>query len=161
MKKTLLYLILCLVVTGCSYKVTRAGYVELPVTSRTCDVKLVRNYTLQDSAVTQLGKIGLHDSGFTTGCSEADAIALLKKEACSLGADLVNITKKIRPDMASSCYRCEAGFYKMNDEKVHIKTDTEFTAQNISARVTKDRRRSNLIRAGSVIVGIVVGLLTT
>lgn len=161
MKETLLYVILCFAVTGCSYKVTRAAYVELPATSKTCDVKLVKNYAFQDSAVTQLGKIGLHDSGITTTCSETDAIALLKKEACSLGADIVNITKEVRPDMGSSCYRCEAGFYKINDEKVQIKTDPEFTAQNISARVTKDRRRSNLIRAGSVIVGIVVGLLAT
>lgn len=161
MKKTLLILILCFSVSGCSYKVTRAGYVDNPVISPTCDVKLVRNYTFRDSIATHVGRIGLHDSGLTTTCSEANAIALLQKEACSMGANLVNITKESRPDMGSSCYRCEAGFYKIDNEKFQIETDPEFTAQKISARVSKDRRRKNFIRIGSVVVGIVVGLLTT
>ena len=103
----------------------------------------------------------MHDSGFTTTCSEADAIALLKKEACSVGANLVNITKESRPDMGSSCYRCEAGFFKIHNGKFEIETDPDFTAQEISGRVSKDKRRSTLIRMGSVVMGIVVGLLMT
>ena len=161
MKKTLVLLIPCFSITGYSYKVTRAGYVDKPVTSPTCEVKLVRNYSFPDSTVTPFGRIGLHDSGFTTTCSEADAIALLKKEACSVGANLVNITQESRPDMESSCYRCEANFYKIDNGKFQIETDPGFTAQKISGRVSKDKRRSNFIRMGSVVMGIVVGLLTT
>ncbi|MEY4876211.1 MAG: hypothetical protein RL708_1360 [Bacteroidota bacterium] len=57
--------------------------------------------------------IKLGDSGFSTICKEQDAINILKRDACGLNANLINITAEIPPSFTgSSCYRCSAVFYK-------------------------------------------------
>jgi hypothetical protein len=91
MKKNILYLVLCVVFTSCSHRVVRNGYQIKNSDTKACDIALVRYRTFSDSTLTKIGEVKLGDGGFSSKCTEVDAIAILKKEGCSVGANIINI----------------------------------------------------------------------
>ncbi len=94
---------------SCSYYVSRDGYKTF-TPKDTCDVYIYR-YLYDKSNLIYVGTIKLSESGLTINCDEDDAVAFLKKEACSANANIVNIIREYSPDNLSSCYRCDAELY--------------------------------------------------
>lgn len=107
---------------GCGYKIERTNY-EKKDTVIDCDVIIYRNAIFRENKDFQyIGSINLEEAGFSSNCSEEDAIAILKKEACSINANVINITDILLPGYSSSCYRCTAVFYKV--EKPNLLTNS-------------------------------------
>lgn len=111
MKSSWLFFSFLLVVflSSCSHKVVRIGYSKTTSEQLGCEVTVSKSGVNSVSA-TVLGSIKLGDTGFSVSCSEEKAIQILKKEACSLGANFVHIKSESLPGFQSSCYRCEADF---------------------------------------------------
>jgi hypothetical protein len=51
---------------------------------------IVKNLDYDPQLVSVVGKISARDSGFSINCSETCVIDSFKKEACAIGADVVN-----------------------------------------------------------------------
>ncbi len=106
-------LVLLLIISSCSYKISRNYNVSNKdvIDNNDTDPIIVKKKNLAGLNTKLLGSIKLDDYGFTVNCSEKKAMELLKKEAISINANLINITKEIYPGY-SSCYRCIAYLYK-------------------------------------------------
>ncbi len=109
--KLLFLLATATVVSSCSYKVYRSYEAKEYVPDANCTSRLFKNKDLTGVNYIYKGAIVLDESGITAGCKEEDAIEYLKKEACNLGANTINIIEEAYPDLYSSCYRCIASFY--------------------------------------------------
>ena len=100
---------------GCSHTIRREYSISnlSGIPKENCHVEFYMEMPADNTTFEIVGRIKLGDSGFSMTCSEADALAILRKEACTLGADIVNITEESRPDFWSSCYRADAVFYRL------------------------------------------------
>jgi hypothetical protein len=144
---------------SCSHRIVRTGYVSKQITANDCPVSIVKNQTFSDSIAIKLGEIKLGETGFSTHCNEEDALVILRKEACSLEADIINISDETRSDAWSSCYRCKAVFYKRSTPLINIKSDITFQEPYLKERVSSDKKRNRAIFTGSLISGFFYGLL--
>jgi hypothetical protein len=158
MKKSILYLIFAVLISSCSHRIVRTGYQVSKSDYRNCDIAIRKNLIVSDS-LQKLGEIKLGESGFSVSCSEADAIAILQKEGCALNADIVNITFEKRPDLLSSCYRCNAEFYKYVNSSTKVQSDEMYKPANISDRSANDKKRNTAIIIGAIIGGFLAGFL--
>lgn len=143
--------ILAVSISSCAHRVVRTGYDEIKTTLVDCQVPIAKELPA-DTVAQEIGQVKLGDSGFSTACNEAHALAILQKEACSIGADLVVITQENRPDLKSSCYRCEATFFRMKKEEYKPLLKNDFQQEEVNARVTEDRSKN-------VAMGIIAGVL--
>jgi hypothetical protein len=110
----LLFLIILLQFINFEHQISRTGY-KVDTKSYlyvNCNIPIKRFEIIPDTVATKIGIIKLSDAGFSKNCSEEDAMEILEKEGCALGADFVNILKESLPDNESNCYRCKAVFYK-------------------------------------------------
>ena len=160
--KSLIYtLLIGFLLTSCSHRVVRTDYQVNKSDYKNCDVIIQKNTVLSDTLALKIGEIKLGESGFSSACSEEHAIKILKNEACAINADLIIITNENRPDLWSSCYRCSAEFYKykaLKPKTITSNLDT-YEPENVKNRVTKDRKQNTFVAIGSIILGIILGLL--
>jgi len=156
--KLINYLLLFLLISGCSHRIVRTGYQKDKSEHKECDIAIQKFIAITDS-MTKVGAIKLGESGLSVVCSEAHAIEILKNEGCALNADLINITEEKRPDLWSSCYRCSADFYQLKGRKINYQTDIQYATENIKTRVSHDRGRNTAILIGSIVAGVLTGML--
>lgn len=175
--KSVFLAVILLFTIGCSHTVKRYGY-ELTETQQEvgdCDPEFYKEMPVDRDKYEVLGRVRLGDSGFSTKCHEDDAVRILKKEACGLNADAVNITDEKRASFISSCYRAEATFLKRKAETVanENKDDAEeeiggldeeaYQAStdeiSVSQRVASDRQRNAMLSAVGGILGFVMGFM--
>lgn len=147
---------------NCSHKITRS-YQQQPLEAAGCQVVVKKSLDVPEEVVTKVGSISLGETGFSMNCSENDALAILRREACSLNANLVVITFERRPDLMSSCYRCRANFYQANSDEVleELTSDEPYKPVNLQSRVKSDRARNAGAIIGAIVGGIVAGLVVT
>lgn len=112
----------CLVAsTGCQLGITRIGYTvaETQSAAQSCQVRFRLKARFDELEVTKLGTIVVHDHNLSSQeCDIATVLGMLRRDACYLGADVVNITEEKQPDYVwSICYRATADFLRMNDPK--------------------------------------------
>jgi hypothetical protein len=146
--------------SSCTYGINR----ELVGTPRPvqydCNViikKSVDPYALFDSTqVTRIETIALTDA-MTTRCSEAEAKILLRNEACSLGANWINITAERKPNGFSSCYICEAEIYFIDQD---VDAYYDYVSPNMVGFTTEQKMQSNTAVWGWV-VGFIIGFTAT
>jgi hypothetical protein len=169
-------LIILLVLTGCSHSIRRFGYdMDRKALSKdTCEISFLKNMPTDTTKFKRIGRIKLGDTGFSTNCHEDDALRILRRDACQLGADAVNILNEKRPDFWSTCYRVEAEFLKKTNS-VDDKNDTPIVIGNITtddykyntdtsavvSRVKNDKKRNAAIILGSCAAGFILGFLLT
>jgi hypothetical protein len=158
MKKALFYLVLVLLISGCSHRIVRTGYKVNKSDYRNCDIAIRKNINISD-IMQKVGEIKLGETGFSVSCSEADAIQILKNEGCALHADIINITLEKRPDLISSCYRCTAEFYTYLDPSIKVQSDEMYKPKYISERTSTDRKRTAGWIIGAIIGGFIFGYL--
>jgi hypothetical protein len=114
MKKIIYLTLACLLLINCKHQISRIKY-KVDTKSESyvdCSLPIKKFETIPDSVATRIGAIKISDSGFSYSCNEEDAMVILQKEGCALGADFIVITKEKQPDDESNCYRCRAEFYK-------------------------------------------------
>ncbi|MCV9386852.1 hypothetical protein [Reichenbachiella ulvae] len=158
MNKLFQILLTALLLSSCSYKITRHGYQEGNSNYPPCDIVIQKNTTIPDSIAYKVGEVELKDTGFTIVCNEVEAINILKEDACSLQANLIVITEERRPNMWSSCYRCKAEFYQITSSDFALMEDkySVYHSEEISKRVTKDRGKNTSAFILSCITGAVL-----
>ena len=127
---------------GCNASITRRGYSinELQTSSPPCpDIIIKKNASIADDVASVVGRIEAKDSGFSTACSEAYVLGIFRKDACALGAHIINITEETQPNFWSTCYRAKADLLKCKDKSVLalIKSDPQYASELILQRSKK------------------------
>tara|TARA_B100001109_G_C18862793_1_gene474997 strand:- start:4023 stop:4520 length:498 start_codon:yes stop_codon:yes gene_type:complete len=147
-----------LFLSSCSHKISRTGYTLDKSQHKDCEIPIKKNYTVNESEAQLVGKIKLSDTGFSTSCNEEKALAILKGEACAKEADLIVITEETRPNFGSSCYRCEAEFYRFtSEEKPKIKSDAD--SYDLALRTTEDKKKNKTLFWVSFAIGFMIGFI--
>ncbi len=161
MKRVFFLLAIVILFSNCTHKIVRSGYEIKKSDYKDCEVVIKKFTPIPDTLAHKIGEIRLGETGFSTACSEAHAIDIIKKEACAIGADLILITEENRPDFWSSCYRCKAEFYllKSSNRIEVVSSDSSYESDQLKQRVSKDRSRNTGIILGSVIGGLLAVLL--
>ena len=105
-------LIFVIVLAGCAMGIKRQGYdagvFEAGGASSDCRVLIEKEASFPENEIEVLGKVDVYDAGFSIKCDEFTVLEILRKEACALGANLINITEDNSPDDWSTCYRVKA-----------------------------------------------------
>jgi hypothetical protein len=172
--KTTLMMVLCgaaILASGCAAGITRTGY-RLPENQNSkdlqrCPITIQCNAKYDTNDVVVLGSIHAYDTSISTDCDEAYVLDIFCREACMLGADLINITEEKQADLWSSCYRARAQFLRFNDrEKAKgLLSDAKYAPNLIIDRSVKSQKRNREVIAGAVLAGplgmIVVWTATT
>ena len=163
MKLVFTFLISGAFLQSCTYDIVRSGYKIDKHASKDCQVVIKKDTTIPDTVAAWLGEVKLDDGGFTTKCSEKDALDFLKHEACQLHADIVVITNEKRPDIMSSCYRCKGKFYryKLTDKVNTLQTDKLYQEAELNERLDEDKRTRQRQIAGWAIGSLIATLLAT
>lgn len=161
MKSTLLFAVIILLMTNCTHRIVRSGYQIDDSGYTASEIHIKKEVSIPDSVANKIGEIKLGESGFSTSCSEEQAINILRSEALELNADLIIITNEVRPNAWSTCYRCNAKFYRFYkaDYAATYTTDPEYHYLKVDNRVTNDHQQNTLIIFGSITLGILLGLL--
>ncbi len=140
--------------SSCSHKVIRTGYDKNDKASESyaenCETRLVKFAAVDSVKFQRLGSIQLRDGGFSAQCSESKAVEILRKEACRLDANLINIVAEKKPGW-SSCYQCDAVFYKVSADVLD---------QNFNLATPRKLSKAKEGGAGRVIAtvaGVIVG----
>jgi hypothetical protein len=146
---------------GCAPTVTRMGYSAGAVAADSCRVALKKAWDFDSTKIKSLGSIEVGEASFARNCSEREILGLLRREACGLGANVVNITEEKRPDAASTCYRARADFLKITDSALlaTVGSDSVYSGWKVEARVAMASERNSQTLVAALITGFVVGLL--
>lgn len=149
---------------GCEVGINREGYslndtdfVDMSV----CNVRVKDSYKYDQADVKLLGKINAYDAAFSTECNEDQVLMIFRREACGLGADLINITKEYQPDFWSTCYRAEAELLQFNDKLklFSITSDPKYDWDLVVERSRKAEIREKRVITGAIIGGAVGGVI--
>ncbi|MCT4639389.1 MAG: hypothetical protein N4A72_16920 [Bacteroidales bacterium] len=161
-KQIIILAIAILSFTGCSYRVVRNGYEKNKHAYYNCDVLIKKGVTFNLKGAQKVGDIKLGDTGFTNACSEKKAQELLRKEACSIDANLVIITEEKQPSsFGSSCYRCKAELYRTVYPLEYYKDSTETVDYKyMEVHKIKQAKQSNYTAAiFGAVIGTALGIL--
>lgn len=152
---------------GCATGLKRVGY-QLPAGSdaknlQRCPIAVRSGAHYDAAAVEVVGGLKAFDTGFSTTCDEAYILDLFCKEACAIGADVVNVTEEHQPDWWSTCYRANAEFlrYKDREQAKVLLSDAKYAPELIIDRAEKSKKRTRTIIAASVMGGVLGGLIAT
>jgi hypothetical protein len=161
MKKCIITVFILSMFYKCAPQITRTGYEEPLDKSKSCDVIIKENAGIDESIGKVIGEIDVDDNGFSINCGEKEVLLILKQEACSIRADMINLEEIKRPDIGSSCYRVKAQFIRLNEAiaKNNIESSESFSESNISKREHKDAQRNTTYIIISVLIGALVGFL--
>lgn len=159
MNRTFPLLIFIFLLSSCSHRIVRSGYSKVNSGYSDCDVIIKKQMNIPAS-LKKVGEIKLGDTGFSISCSEEHALELLRKEACSLKANIINIVEESRPDLLSSCYRCRAEFYINTDDNTTYQNDNQYNSANVNTRVYADRTKNTFIVIGAIGLSCVLILLS-
>jgi hypothetical protein len=130
-----------LLFTGCSHRIVRTGYDTSKADYRKCNIAVKKCMVVTDSLV-WIGEIRLGDTGFSTLCSEEEAIEILKNEGCAIGANIVNIIEDKRPTLICDCFRCRAEFYRYKSPLArHEGSDIIYSPRFVEERTRMDKVR--------------------
>jgi hypothetical protein len=114
------FLQLLLLLTSCSYKVSRNYTHSSFIETDTSQIQIFKRKDLVGIPRSYRGSIKLDDHGFTINCSERKAMEVLKLEAIRQSANVINIrVESLAHASISTCYRCIADFYKINLDSTH------------------------------------------
>ncbi|UII28306.1 hypothetical protein LVD15_07725 [Fulvivirga maritima] len=153
------FLISVLLFSSCSYRIARNGYEADKSDYVNCYVKITRHILLDEASTQKLGEIELGETGLTVACNEEKAIEILRGEACSINANLVLITEEKGPDLLSSCYRCKAEFYRLEESELYLINDDTYDPQRIISRISENKSKNTAITLGSALIGFLIGFL--
>jgi hypothetical protein len=102
-------------VGGCAHKIIPRNYTTYKPSFTPCNV-VIKKHLKDTTGLIKVGSIRLKDSGYSINCNEEDAVNILKKEACRLNADLVNIFRDKNPGFLYYCYDCHADFFRFKNK---------------------------------------------
>ncbi len=136
-----------IILVGYISGISRSGYrVENnpEVYSSDCKVSIQYQAKFNENEVEMLGRIKAFDTLFSVKCYEAFILEKFAREACILGADVINIIKEKHPDILSTCYRAEAEFLRFFDREMAKKNTSspKYETEQIIERSQEAARRN-------------------
>lgn len=141
----------------------RSGYNGSKKVETNCNVEITRDKSLVSENAKPVGSIKLGDTGFSTKCSELEAMRLLRNEACQANANLVIITEEKLPALMSSCYNCTAFFYQSNDLPELDSLNNNIEEPNLTENIQKPQKQNAAVQilayAGGFVIGYFLGQL--
>jgi hypothetical protein len=148
---------------GCTHAIKRTGYtMGSGGFDENCDVRFVKNMPSNSGRYTVVGEVKLRDTGFSVKCHEDDALAIIRREACRTGADVVNIVEERRADFLSSCYRADAQLLRSSGAAGSVAGESygyDVDTAQVASRVSRDKQRNVGLIVGGTLVGFAVGFL--
>jgi hypothetical protein len=164
--KGTVWFILCLffLYTSCTANINRQGYDinNMQISDKECaDIIIAKNISYNPDLAEVVGSIAASDTGFATKCSKKFVIDKFREDACTLCADIINITKESHPDFWSTCYRAKAEFIRVKNREslATIKSDPAYADQNIKKSSQYSECMNDGIIAAGVLGGLVGGLI--
>ncbi len=157
MKKCSIFLLAGTLFIGCAPRLTRIGYDFSSLTgAKECKIIIKENANVSEAMGEIIGTVKISDTGFSTNCSEDDVLNILRREACRLGANMVNITESQQPDMKSTCYRVTADLIRLNEalDIEKIESSEQFTQENIEEREETSKKLSRRIMSSIIAYGL-------
>lgn len=155
LKSIVTFFLSALIFSSCSYRITRTAY---NYESRDQPPAVVFTYKQNFGRHTPIGHILLRKNVFPKHSKEEDALALLKKEADTLRANLVNITAEKRPGPYSGWYQCSADFYHLDPLDLPPNS-SYYNRPNMEARARLDKQWGSGIFFTSLTLVLSLGLL--
>ena len=157
--------IVMLALCGCSAGITRYGY-ELKNMNdgkppADCQPVIKDNAKYEKDEVVVLGKIEAYETGVSITCDEAYVLDIFSKDACALGADILNITEEIYPNFWSSCYRAKAELLQLkNKENPYLLySDAKYAPHLVEGRSKDSAERTQRAIEAGIMGGILGGLM--
>ena len=150
---------------GCAAGISRQGYTLRDIgtvpRSELCPIAIKHDAIYEQADVDVVGRIKAFDTSVSVNCDEAYVLDLFCREACALGADLVNVTNEREPDLWSTCYRAQAEFvrFKNRDQAKLLVSDSKYAPELIIERSVKAGKRNRQIIAACVGGGVLGGLI--
>jgi len=159
--KTGVLLVACVVAAGCSASIRRHGYAVPEGQPRAdCAMPIRNDPTLDLSGFDVVGRIEAGDGGFSTDCDEEVVLREFARDACHLGADLINVTEEKRPDFWSTCYRAKADFLRRKDrDGPPLASDEKYAPRDVHERAQETHRRNRDVILNGAAAGVVGGVV--
>lgn len=160
----IIVLFLSYLICGCAVGLKRTGYNEFKSidesTIKNCRIALKYQAEYDDSEVEQLGSVESYETGLSIKCGEIEVLEVFIKDACALGADIVNFMWAIYPDYRSTCYRAKAEFLKLNDrdEVQKLLSDKHFSPENLAHRAQLAEIEYQKAKNAGVMGGMIGGI---
>ncbi len=136
---------------ACSPIISRNGY-EKPELIKVPDCTLIikENIRIDPAIGVVLGTLDLGDTRFSALYSEKAVMQFLRTEACTMGADIINIRGIKRPGGFGTSFRCTADFIRLNEaiNKASISSLPKYDNVRIEKRDKIDRMRMGLFYVG-------------
>ncbi len=158
----LCFLILILNSCSTSSYFVREGYKihqdQIAQTSK-CRVYITYQHKFNPSDSKELGTIKAEEPGMGVDCQEDYVLRHLVSDACSLGANVINITKESRPNFWSTCYRAEADLLSVQKVR-NIKTDPKYHPDQIAKRSELGHRKTKEALGAGMAGGIFGAIIT-
>ncbi|HEY2775238.1 MAG TPA: hypothetical protein VGK20_14415 [Candidatus Binatia bacterium] len=112
MRRAIAAAMLAAAAAGCGPSVYMRTDHAYPGLAPTCCPDLYQMNDAVPGNALLIGEVRLGDTGFSTRCSQQEAMERVRAQACRIGADLVKITAQNYPNFVSTCYRVRAGLYR-------------------------------------------------
>jgi hypothetical protein len=119
-----------------------------------CKVAVKFKAQVKDPKV--LGKISAHEPGFGTTCGKEFVIEQFQRDACQIGANLINITEQRHADFWSTCYRAKAEL--LNVKGIAFSTDPEYRSLAMQKQDHEDSVKAGAMIGGAVGAGVAAGV---
>ncbi|WP_157600926.1 hypothetical protein [Persicobacter sp. CCB-QB2] len=75
--------------SNCTHRMVRTGYEPTSTAYNQCNVE-VRKWMTPTDSLQKIGQLKLGESGFAVSCNEQRALDILRNEACSINANIIN-----------------------------------------------------------------------
>ncbi len=126
-------------IMGCQASITRYGYKtnDLKTNVSSCDGIVIKNNAkLSPDMFEVIGSIKASDTQFSTECSEEYVLAVFRKDACALCANIINIVEEKHPNFMSTCYQAKAELIRIKDRSLlaDMTSDSQYSSELIKER---------------------------
>jgi hypothetical protein len=126
-----LLLIAILFLSSCSPTVAVTQLRKYPPKESTEQVVVYNQSDKIPSQLSQIGRIKIGDSGFSSNCSWIEVINKAKEECSRLGGDAIHIIEVKKPDMLSTCYRIKVNVLRGPEKKYINKVEEKIIQKQI------------------------------
>jgi hypothetical protein len=109
----LMFLAIAHAAWACGPRESLSPYARAPSLPADCEPYLLDADSPVPRGARYLGHAFYGDTGFSRHCGELEIREMLRRYACSSGADAVRLVEEEAPDFVSTCYRMTAELYRL------------------------------------------------
>ena len=156
---------LLITIYGCAVGIERTGFKlqnkQEGQNLQNCNIAIKYQMAYDTENIQVLGTIKSYEQGASIKCGEIDVLSIFVYDACSIGANVVNILEEKHPNVWSTCYRAKAELLKFKNEveAKRIRTDEKYSPSNLAFRAKLDEEQFKRRISGGIEAGIMGGII--